>query len=400
MFDAPPYRTIKRLINFPSPWAWLWRQPWLAQVPVLDRYILQELLPPFLFGVGAFSSLGLSLGALFELVRRVLESGLPPAVAIQVFALRAPYWVGLAFPMATLLATLLTFNRLGSTSELTAFRACGISLYRWVTPALVLSCLVTGLTFLFNEAIVPTANYQANQVLERALSSDQPKTTQRNITYQEFDPENDRELLRQFYASRYEGGVLHGVTVLDFSEQGLQQILTANTALWDEARRTWIFSRGTIYLVSPDGGYRSILTFERQEIALPRAPLDLATQRRSPEEMTILEAQNYLSILRQSGDFEKIRKWQIRIQQKIAIPFICVVLGLVGAALGSLPQARPQNRGFGLSVLIIFFYYVLIFTCEAFSRAGVFSPFLGAWLPNFFGIGFGAYILRRAAARA
>ncbi|MEL7245643.1 MAG: permease, partial [Cyanobacteria bacterium J06573_2] len=41
----------------------------------MDRYLTKEMVPPFLFGIAAFSSLGISIGAVFELVRRVVESG-------------------------------------------------------------------------------------------------------------------------------------------------------------------------------------------------------------------------------------------------------------------------------------------------------------------------------------
>ena len=45
----------------------------------MDWYITKELIGPFLFGVGLFTSVAVTVGALFELVRRVTESGLPTA---------------------------------------------------------------------------------------------------------------------------------------------------------------------------------------------------------------------------------------------------------------------------------------------------------------------------------
>ncbi|NBD32158.1 MAG: permease, partial [Cyanobacteria bacterium] len=59
-------------------------------IPVLDRYLSRELILPFLFGVGAFASIGLSVGTVFELVRQVAESGLSIAIALRVFLLRMP----------------------------------------------------------------------------------------------------------------------------------------------------------------------------------------------------------------------------------------------------------------------------------------------------------------------
>lgn len=52
-----------------------------------------------------------------------------------------------------LLATLLSYSRMSGDGETTALRSCGVSAYRLVLPALVLSLFVTGMTYVFNEAI-------------------------------------------------------------------------------------------------------------------------------------------------------------------------------------------------------------------------------------------------------
>ncbi len=369
---------------------------WVQRIPVLDRYLWQLFLAPFLFGLGAFSSIGLSVGALFETVRRVVESGLPLTIAFQVLALKSPYFLGLAFPMATLLTMLLTYGRLGTDSELVALRACGVQARRWVIPAIIFSLVTTGLTFVVNEAVVPVSNHQATVIVRRALDKDRPRVERRNITYQEFDNETGKQLQRLFYASRFDGRYMRGLTVLDFSQEGLQQILSAESGFWNQERKTWEFQNGTIYLVATDGSYRNIIQFDKQEITLPRAPLELATQRRTPEEMSIVEAQDYLQILQRSGNLTKIREWQVRIQQKVAIPFICLVLGLVGTALGSLPHRSSGGWAFGLSVVIIFVYYLLMFIGDALSQAGLLAPVVGAWFPNVLGIATGIYLLRLA----
>ncbi|MCS7225484.1 MAG: LptF/LptG family permease [Gloeomargarita sp. SKYB31] len=369
---------------------------WSHQVPLLDRYLLRLFIGPFVFGIGAFGSIGLSVGALFETVRRVVESGLPLPIAFQVLALKAPYFIGLAFPMATLLTTLLTYSRLSANSELIALRACGVPARRWVVPALIFSVVTTGLTFVFNEAVVPVTNYQATVVVRQALDQDRPRVERRNIIYQEFDQATGKELERLFYASRFDGRYMRGLTVLDFSQEGLQQILTAETGFWNAERKAWEFHNGTIYLVAHDGSYRNIIQFKKQEITLPKAPFDLATQRRTPEEMGFWEARRYLKILEGSGNLARIREWQVRIQQKMAIPFICLVMGVVGAALGSLPHRSSSGWAFGLSVVIIFIYYLLMFIGDVMSQAGMIAPVIGAWFPNVLGLLTGLYLLRKA----
>jgi lipopolysaccharide export system permease protein len=367
----------------------------------MDRYIARELTLPFLFGVGAFSSIGVSIGALFELIRKVTESGLEISLAIQIFVLKLPEFVVLAFPMSTLLATMMTYSRFSSDSELIALRGCGISVRRIIAPAIVLSLLVTGLTFVFNEIITPAANYQAAIMLENALHSERPPFQERNIIYQEFQPAADdsqaQELGRFFYARKFNGKEMQNLTILDFSQKGLEQIVSADAATWDLKRNLWHFTNGTIYAVSPDGAFGHIVKFEQQDLKLPRAPLDLAARGKDETEMNIAEASRYLQIVRQGGDERKIRTWELRIQQKYTIPLVCIIFGIVGSAIGVRPQRASRATSFGVSVVIIFGYYLLGFVTDAMGKVGVLTPFMAAWLPPLAGLAVGIFLVIKAS---
>jgi lipopolysaccharide export system permease protein len=144
----------------------------LSSIPgfsLLDRYLLIELLLPLLFGMGLFTSLGIAIGTLFDLVRRITELGLPISIALQILLLKMPEFIVLAFPMSMLLATLMAYSRLSSDSEIIALRSIGLNIYRLIIPAILLSFLVTGLTFTFHNYIAPASTYQASVTLAKAL---------------------------------------------------------------------------------------------------------------------------------------------------------------------------------------------------------------------------------------
>lgn len=374
------------------------------KISVMDRYIIAELIGPFLFGVGLFSSLGITVGAMFELVRKVTESGLPISIAIQVFLLKMPEFIGLAFPMAMILATLMVYSQMSSHSEIVALRSCGINVYRMVIPAVILSLMVTTLSFALNEVIVPSANYQSSLILEKTLEQENPPLKAKNIFYPEFgkvkqpDGSQDDTLTRLFYAEKFDGKYMQGVTILDRSQYGVDQIVSSESATWNSAENIWDLFNGTIYLVSPDGSYRNIVKFDHKKLKLSTAPLDLAGKRRTYKQMNISQSYKYLELMRVSGNYRKVVKTQVRIQQKFALPFVCLVMGLVGAALGIRPQ-RNANRGtsFGISVIIIFAYYLLSFITGAMGQKEVLTPFLAGWLPNFLGLGIAVFLLAKVS---
>jgi lipopolysaccharide export system permease protein len=370
---------------------------------VLDRYIAKQFAGPFIFGVSAFSSILVSVGTIFDLIRRMTELGLPFSIAFRVFLLRCPEFVSLSLPMATLLSTLMVYARLSTDSELIAMRSAGISVPRLVLPAIVLSFLVSALTFGFNEAVVPAAKYQATQTLEAALKSEKPNFKETNIQHLQYqdvrqpDGSKTQVLERIFYAQQFDGRQMKQLTVLDMSRPEVTQIITAKTAEWNANENIWDFYNGTIYMVDPNGSYKNIVKFEQQRVELPRTPLDLASRDRDSAEMNIEEVREYRELLRQSGDEKRMRRMDLRIQQKIAFPFVCLVFGLAGSTLGIRPQRAGRGTSFAISIVIIFTYYLLSFICDSMGQLEVLPLVLAAWLPTLVGLAAGLWLLIRAS---
>ena len=89
---------------------------------------------------------------------------------------------------------------------------------------------------------------------------------------------------------------------------------------------------------------------------------------------------------------------RVRIQEKFSFPAICIVFGLIGASLGARPNSRTsRSQGFGISVLLIFVYYLLAFVFSSLGVKGTLTPFLSAWTPVLIGLGGGLLLLRQAS---
>jgi lipopolysaccharide export system permease protein len=369
---------------------------------VMDLYIIRELISPFIFGMGIFTSLGLSIGAVFELVREVAESGLPIEIALKILLLKMPEFIVLAFPMSILLASLMAYSRLSSDSELIALRSIGVSIYRLILPTILFSLLIVTCTFLIDNFVATAANYEAKVTLEKALDKPKPTFKTENILlpqYESVEVEEDNSkkvMTRLFYAEEFDGDRMKNITVLDRTQTSLSQIITASSAQWNILENTWDFYNGTIYLISNSGEYQNIVRFQHQQLALPQTAFNLAKQRRKPEEMNIFQALDYLKIIKLGGSDKNIRKVQVEIQSKVSLPFICLVFALVGSALGAKPQNSGRATSFGICIGLIFSYYLLAFICESLGIAGVLTPLLAAWLPNILGLGASGYLLAKA----
>jgi lipopolysaccharide export system permease protein len=374
-------------------------------LPLMDRWLLQELVGPLLFGIAAFTAVSLSVGVVFELVRRVAESGLPPQVAVQVLMLRLPGFLVLAFPMATLMATLLAYSRLSGSSELTALRSVGVGTTRMVVPALALALAMSLLTFLFNDLIVPRTNLVATQTLERALGKAVTNQSGDNILYsrfgrvkQEENGDSIRQLTQLFYARKFRSGSMQDVTLLDFSRMGQRQMLMAEKGHWNEAQAMWEFSNGRIVNVDEKTGSTTSARFDRYLYPLTQDPVEVAKLPTDISTMTVGQALRAERLQTEANNLKEARRLRVRIQEKFAFPAICLVFGLIGSSLGVRPHARTsRSQGFGISVLLIFGYYLMSFIVSSLGITGTLTPFLAAWLPVLVGLASGGLLLRQAS---
>src|SRR5262245_6812384 len=102
---------------------------------LLDRYVLRELGPPVLLGIGLYSFV-LLMNEFFLIARLAIQKGLPAGVLAETLALQLPRILLLTIPMGLLLGVLMALGRLSADGEVTAMRAAGISYLRLAVPVL------------------------------------------------------------------------------------------------------------------------------------------------------------------------------------------------------------------------------------------------------------------------
>ena len=379
--------------------------PWYS-VPLIDRWLIGQIIPPMLFAISAFTVISLSVGVMFDLIRKIVEYGLPLILAIKALFYSLPSFLVLSFPMAVLLSTLLSYGKLSANSELLALKSLGINTTRIIAPAIALSIFMTGLTFYFNDNLVPNSNRLAEFTLRSGVgSSFNKEKAKNNIIFSRKGSRTDTNnkptktntyLTHIFYASRFENNTMREVTVLDFSRVNIKQILTAKSAVFNKDNSSWVFTDGSI--VSTDSiGQTTSINFKQYLYPFVEGPLDLAKVPKDASDMSLKEALEAEKIYKKIGDLKQIRKIQVRIQEKFTLPCACLVFGLIGSILGSQSNLRSsKSQGFGLSVILILVYYVISFISSSFGVKGLLPPIIAAWFPVLISLGGGCYFLRKS----
>jgi lipopolysaccharide export system permease protein len=362
---------------------------------ILDRYMLGELLGPFLFGLSAFTLI-FAATQIIAIGRAVSEAHAPLWAAIEAFLWQLPSMVVLTIPMALLLGTLLAIQRLSGESEITAMNAGGITFVRIIFPLLVAGFVMSILNLILQEAIVPYAQTQftiiENTVINHVSAFASDTTVNAPL------PGGGHQIT--FY-NAYDQGThaLLQVTLVQYDRAGNPtQIVFADRA--DFAAEKWTLDNARIYRFSGPNG-ETILGSQTPalQVELGQSPAEIEKRAAGNNPLNMSRAE--LAEIIQTGQLtpSELHKYWMAYQEKLAQPFACFVFTLIAVPFGirSVRGGGSTTLGFGLAVLIVFIYYIVQ---TVFSYVGEAAPgfaALAAWMPNLIFTAIGAVRLRKAA---
>jgi len=363
-------------------------------VRIVHRYIFREILVPFALGLSLFTFV-LLIARLIKLIELVVNRGVPLVSVLRLLTYILPAFLEVTLPMAMLLAILVAFGRLSADSEMVALRSSGLSLYQLVPPVAVfvmIAMLLTGaLSFYarpWGTRSLKGALYEIART--RATAGIKPQVFNDDfpglVIYTEgVDPTTDR---------------LRHVLVADEREAGQRQTIFAREATMVSDPRlltvTLRLRQGFIASTDNRGGADYQTDFETYDVNLDlRQAFAAARRDRDPKEMTLPQVRRAIAAKQASG--QPYVSELVEYHRKFAIPFACIVFGLVATPLGALPVRAARARGFAVSLVMIFVYYILLSAGQALAEQELVPAVVGLWLPNLLFALLGLYLFTQVA---
>ena len=107
----------------------------------LNLYVIKELLYILFAAIGilSFGMVGGNLLQVFQFISR----GIPLGAAIEFVWYIIPSMLSFTIPWGILVSVLLLFGRMSANNEITAMRACGISIFQIISPLIILTFCLT-----------------------------------------------------------------------------------------------------------------------------------------------------------------------------------------------------------------------------------------------------------------
>jgi len=363
---------------------------------ILDRYVLTELAGPFGFGLGAFTLI-FAATEILNVGKLVSSEHAPLWAALLVFVWSLPAYVVLVIPMALLLGTLLAIQRLASDSEITAMKAAGVTFSRIVAPLLAVGIVMSFATLYLQEQLVPYANDQLVEIESAVINH--TSAYGRDLTVSAPLPGGGRQLTTATAFEPNSRALLH-VTLIQYdSHNRPRQIVFADRAEFTVDK--WLLQDSSLYRFNPDGSVLAEPPIPQQEVEIGENPTDLVKRIKNDDPDSMSRAQ--IAAIVRTGQLteSELRKYVMTYQEKLARPFACFVFILIAVPFG-LRAVRSggssTSLGFGLSLAIVFVYYIVMTVCSFFGEAFLSVAWLWAWMPNLLFTAIGLARLRQAAA--
>jgi lipopolysaccharide export system permease protein len=341
---------------------------------LLDRYLLRELVGPFLFGVGVV--LMLFEGSVIFTVLNTLDQRASLWGLARVLLFKVPYLLVWSAPVATLFASAFAINRLGRDNEITCIRSAGVSVRRICLPIAAVGLLVSVLAFVANERLVPWAERKANETMRRMAIAQAIPQIQPNIF---FNTENYWFYVGSVQKIGIRDVAVYNVLIYHLPDDGrLPTLMTAKRGR--SHGLIWEFEDGWNVTFKADGYVDQQEVFKGPfELNLARAVQDFWVNQKTAEEMTRAELKRQIDQIGGTYRSPAINSLTLDYHLRFSIPLSCLIFALMAAPL-SLRFARGGSFwGILLSIVLGFIYYNTIFFAKIFGSNGIVPPWVAGW---------------------
>ena len=383
---------------------------------ILHWYLLRQVLATLLMTVMVFTVILLLGESLKEVLALLVNGQVGLGVVVKTIGYLIPFVLVFALPMGLLTAMLLVFGRFSADQELTAARACGVSLVSLVSPVVALSIGCAALCAWINLELAPRSRVAYKQLLY------QIGTAQASSLLEE------KTFMRHFpgcivYAGKVNGMQMQDVLLYQLDAAGHKKsYLRANEARveFDSTNRvvtvTLLEGWQLVSDTGPEPAWHSFGELQLPPFQLPgtlteKAKLnnmtwtqlwaelrDLEAQLAEPPPVGKLSSTELQQRLRDAAALtERITEpVRVQIHRQASFSMACIGFTLIGIPLGIRAHRRETSVGFALALVLVGIYYSFFIIGQALETRVQLQPHLLLWVPNFLFQSIGIVLLWRA----
>ncbi len=344
---------------------------------IIDRFILRKFLTTFFFMLGIIMMFSMVFD-ISDKLSEFISNKAPISDIIFDYYLNFIFFYGNLFSSMIIFISVIWFtSKMAQTSEITALRFSGISIFRYYKPYFLGATFLMIISLIFNHFISPNANKKRIEFEEKYYNQEL-KVKDYNADY----PNNQSVNFSNY--SNFEGKI-HNFSLIRWNEKKeVVYFLKARYAMNLSGTKNWqLFDYYEKYISFPKGK----LKFGSKKDTIFSFGIDEMENRINIAEMlTSSDLKKLISQEKLKGS-KNVSLYQIEFHQRTSYPFAAYILTSLGFSVAS----RKKRGGMGINIAIgLGFVFIYIFTMKLITVASLnlgFPPILAVWTPNvLFGI--------------
>jgi LPS export ABC transporter permease LptG len=356
---------------------------------ILDRYVLQKFLLPFLYSFLGF----IGIWFIFDLSDNLPDfiqgrAGFP--VLIQYYASQVPEIIVICLPIASLLALLYSLTAMSRSNEIISMLGAGLSVTRILMPLMAVGLLLTGLTAVFNFEGAPHAAAAKKRMIRDIKRG---KVTEAFIAGHLF---RNREDLRTWFARdiKIARNMLQDIQIIQQNPEGeIIRQWYAREAFFNPDTRQWTLKQYRTVDMDSEGEITKM--DEGRELRIDgwsETPWRIASSRMNPDYLSLSELDDYL---RFNSDFpvKRLAPYATHREYRYALPWVCLVAIFLAAPMGIVYSRRGILGGVAVAIGLFFSLVFMSSLFIALGKGGRLSPFVAAWGPLIVFMAIGLFLL-------
>lgn len=361
-------------------------------------YTFKEIILPFLGGMIFFTFVFLMFQAV-RLADYFINHGVGIALLAKLTIYVSSAFLPVVLPISFLVAVLIGFGRLSADSEIVAFKASGVSIYKLFLPVGVSSLFVSAAVFYLAFFYIPWANYQFKRTVVK-LGNTKAVSHLREGTFTEgfFD------LL--VYADRVdvEQNRLDGVFIYDERNPKSPSVVIAKSGTVIPQKTNSEFSasailnlqNGAIHRTDPAKAAYEKVGFEEYNLLLSVSEGE-SGEISYPKTRTQTQLWGDMNRYQSEKNFSLFIEYATEYWRRIGLGIAPLIFGILGVGLGTVRIRNVKSNAIFVCVAIIFIYWVLSLGGSTLAEKGWISPFVAMQMGNFLTLPLAVFTFRRAS---
>jgi LPS export ABC transporter permease LptG/LPS export ABC transporter permease LptF len=362
----------------------------------IDRYILREIIPPFLLGLLAYTFV-LLMNQILLYAEIFIARGVSFQAVLHLLLYLIPSVLAFTIPMAVLLGILAGLSRMSSDSEITALKTLGVRNRRLLRPLLLFAVAGFIVTSAFTLFLAPRSNFLFVETYAQAVL----EKVQFRINPRQFNESLPDTVI--YFQELGDNGAWEDVFIHIADAPDKHRIILAREGRLDyfsEERRAMLnLTEGVIHSYPPADPEAYSMTFfgsfqENIDISDIIQPIKRRKRAREKDirelfaEVEVLKAETAAlasdpaQLPQYQRQMRNYRAHRVEIHKKIAIPFSCFIFAILGLNLGAFTRKGGRTSGFTVSIFLILIYYIIITAGDQMAIDGRIEPWLGMWIGN------------------